>query len=110
MSAQFQQPVRLVVTIPTAGTPVQLSATPIYVRAFTLQAHFQNVGVALLGDSSANALVANAHALAPGDNFSLAGSQIFQREVQIDLSHFWVDTTVSGSKVIVTFLQETLHQ
>lgn len=86
------------------------SGLPLYVRAFTLQAHYQNSGAMLLGDSSANALAPNAHALAPGDNFSLAGSQIFQREVQIDLSHFWVNSAVNGEKIIITYLQELLNQ
>ena len=110
MSAQFQRPVQYVVIVPSAGTPVQLSSVPLFVRAFTAQAHYLNTGNMLVGDSATNALSANAHALAPGDNLSFAGSHIFQREVQIDLSNFWIDTTISGGKIVVTYLQEILNQ
>ncbi len=110
MPSQFQIPVRLVVTVATAGTPVQASATPVVVRAFTMQAHYLNTGVMLMGDSAANAASANAHALAAGDNMGLAGSNIAMRDVQIDLSDFWINSTVNGEKVIITYLQELLNQ
>lgn len=110
MASQFQKPVRLVVSVPSAGTPVQLSASPLFVRSFIMQAHHANVGLVFVGDSSGNALDANAHALNPGDNFAMAGDSLIARNVQFDLSDFWIDTSVNGSKVIITYMQEVLHQ
>lgn len=111
MGAQFQVPVRLVVTVPTAGTPVQVNAgAALYVRAFIAQAHYANTGNMLMGDSSAHALAASAHALAPGDNFTYEGSTLNARDVQVDLSSFWFDTTANGGKIIITYFLETLHQ
>lgn len=109
MSAQFQRPKRIVVTVAVAGVPVQISATSLYVRSAIMQAHYLNAtGIILLGDTSVNAAAANAHALAPGDNINLQGDSHHARNVQHDLSHIWVNSTVNGSKLIVTYMEDVL--
>ena len=110
MPAQFQKLNRLVVTVPLAGTPVQVnSGLPLYVRSFVVQAHYANVGSVFFGDSAANAAAASAHALNPGDNFSLQGDNFASRDLQLDLSQLWVDASANNLKLIITYLSEVLH-
>lgn len=110
MSAQFQQMKRIVVTVATPGTAVPLSATPLFVRSFIAQAHFQNTGQIFIGDSPSNAASANAHAIGAGNNFAIGGDMERARTVQLDLSAIYIDTDIAGSKFIVTYLADELHQ
>lgn len=110
MSAQFQRMKRIVVTVVTAGVPVQISVTDKYVRSFIGQAHFANTGSIYIGDSVANAAAANAHAIAAGGNFNGAGDMLVARTVQFNLSEIYVNSDVNGSKFIVTYFEEVLHQ
>lgn len=110
MAAQFQILKHLVITVTTAGTPVQVSATPLYVRSYIGQAHHANSGKIFIGNSSANALSANAHALTARETFGIDGDVLKDRSLQFDLSNIWVDSDTNGSKLIVSYMQEVLGQ
>ncbi len=109
MSAQFTKTVRKVVTVTTAGTPVQISATSIWVRSCIIQSKASNTGLIYMGPTSADALAASGHALInPGDLVSLQGDIHHARNIQLDLSGIWINSSVDGEKAIVTYLIEVL--
>ena len=109
-SAQFGGIVRKVVTVTTAGTSVQISASPLLVRSVIIQGFYNNTGNVYVGDTAANAHAANGHALSPQTTFGTSGDMLNARQIQFDLSNFWVDADTSGGKAIVTYMLAELHQ
>lgn len=110
MSAQFQQLVSKVVTVTTAGAPVQISAIGLFVRSVSIQSYYLNTGLIFFGETSAHALSTTGQALVnPGDFRDLEGDKYHGgRTVQIDLSTIWINSSVSGEKAIVQYLLEVL--
>jgi len=92
-------PYCLIRTVTTAGTPVQVSTTSVPVpdgEAVCLRAHPDNTGWIYIADTSDNALSSSsAHTL-------LAADQAEDFQV-LDLDKIYVNSSVSGEKVIVTF-------
>lgn len=89
-------------TVATAGTAQQVSATPTRITAIVFQATKSNTGNIIVGDenvSSSRGIV-----LEPGQSVSYnqdhegrEGSDEFY------LSDFWIDATVNGSTVKITY-------
>lgn len=82
--------------VTTAGTDVQLaSSTPC--SEVTIMANISNTGYIAVGSSGVDATLSNGDGilLAAGDTFSVAVS---------DLSHVYIDSTVSGEGVRFTYV------
>lgn len=98
------------VTVATAGTPVQVSATRLMVRAVRFQTTNGNTGLMYIGDATLVKAtlvgvhrvlgIASATADAPVVEF---GSQEIENGNAIDLSKFWVDAGVNGESVLVSY-------
>lgn len=92
--------VATVVTIPTAGTPVNLPSIVVPDgRALTVSSDVSNdpKKVVYVADSSANALLPAARAtLSPGNNVKLFVT---------NANSVWIDTNLSGQKVVVVVEQ-----
>lgn len=83
------------VPVPTAGTPVPLSATPKFVTSVLIQARSTNGGLMLIGGSADQTieLQANACCKISGDGLDNGTTAFF------DLSTIFIDATVSGEEV-----------
>ncbi len=98
---------KIEVTIPTAGTAVPLSATPIYTTDFELHAPATNVGPVYFGGTAVNNTWIPR---APGStvNFSSGSGALrgVNSELGFDLSKLFVDADNNGNKVIVQYLTD----
>lgn len=87
----------------TAGNRVPLSATPLLVTRFTLQANQANTGRILLGGST----------VAAANGISLDAKQIFNFDPQqkgpsekTDLANWFIDSTVNAEGVTILYFVE----
>jgi hypothetical protein len=99
------QPNCALITVPTAGTPVQLPAAPGGVEALLIKALASNLGSTVyvgrasnFGKTSGNNLITD---LTGADaTFSLTTKEARNR---IYLEQYWVDAATSGDKLLVTW-------
>ncbi len=90
------------VTVATAGTPVQLSATSVIVAGLTIRAEAGNAGTILLGDSEVS--TEPGARLNAGDVIDISGPNIRGIEEEFDLSDMWIDATANGCQVTVAYI------
>jgi hypothetical protein len=93
------------VNVTTAGTRVPLSATTLLVYDFEVQAKPANTGTIYLGSVAVTSTIGRR--LAAGGTFSLAGlidDGGKSKNLQVDLGTIYIDSTVNGEGVIVTYL------
>lgn len=106
-----------VVTVVTAGTPVQVKTTHVACQSILIQALPQNTGRIVVG--SDNTVRAGASATNPsGTVLAIIGAPtsgtatppsatggVPTGPAALDLQQFWVDAQVSGEGVIVSYLR-----
>lgn len=92
--------------VTTAGTRVALSATSLVVREFEVQAKTTNTGIIYLGASDVAS--SNGRQLTAGDSWAMASLVQDDKEstpnITIDLANVYIDSSVDGEGVIVTYL------
>ena len=107
-------PVLLVKTITTAGTQIQVTTdTDIKPVAVYFEALASNTGQIYIGDSAVSSTNYMARLPIPSTtsapswslSTSAAGGRIGGTGIQ--LSNLWVDSSVNGEKVLVTYVYET---
>lgn len=93
------------VTVTTAGTRVQVSATPTPITSVVIQADPDNTGYIFVGDDAVAIGQASA-ALEPGRAWTIS-PDASGREGQEEyvLSDFYVDSSVNGNKVYVSYIK-----
>lgn len=106
-------PVLLVKTITTAGTQIQVETdTDIKPSAVYFEALSTNTGVIYIGDSSVSDTNYMARLTVPSasssPSWSISATPTGGRSggTGIQLSNLWVDASVSGEKVMVTYVYE----
>ena len=96
----------IVVTVPAAGTRVQVSATPIYVDSVTFYARRGNSGFMYMGDVTVTS-TKYAEAIS-----SATISRTYETQPtrlhhgRIDLSTVYIDASVSNDVCMVTYLKK----
>lgn len=90
-------------TITTSGTAIRVSATDLLVRSFVIQAKSTNTGVAYVGGSDVLASSANGIALTAGSSIAFVAVGERKDVNMYNLTNFWVDTTNSGDKILITY-------
>lgn len=98
-------------TVTTAGTPVQLSTTDLYVRQVWFQYSFSNTGATgYVGNSAANAVAAKALVLVkptatvPAPQLVL-GTLQNNASPKINLKDIWVDASSNNDEVNVFYIE-----
>lgn len=98
------------VTVPTAGSPVQVSATGVRCHSVFIQQVGSNTAAMHIGTDSNMDPTTGASMLAtlptPTANSlpSYTGG-VDQAVAGIDLQEIWIDATVSGEEVLVSYLE-----
>ena len=92
-------------TITSSGTAVRLAASRTLVRSFTAQAKAANTGVVYLGGANVLAASANGVALTAGVGIGYVAVGERKDSNMYDLNQFWVDSTISGDIVLITYVQ-----
>ncbi len=95
-------------TVTTAGTRVQVSSSANYVTSIYFEALGTNTGYIYVGDSLVSSTVHIAR-LSAGQGFTIAVDVTTGVGVgaELNLSDYWIDSSVSGEKCQVTYLQRT---
>jgi hypothetical protein len=99
MSAKLET---IVVTVTTAGTQVQVSATPIYVDQFIVEGKRGNTGFIFVGDADVSS-ADYAVSLASAVNHRFVAPH---QDNKIDLSSVWIDSSVNGEIAMVTYYKK----
>ena len=94
-----------IVTVTTAGTPVQFSLPRIKAPSMIITADPANTGTVWIGDQSVKASTSLGLPLVADDSVTIDPSKYFGTNEQLDLSLFWVDSTVSGDKIIISYYE-----
>jgi hypothetical protein len=96
--------VTLVLTIPTAGTPVQISATRLLTKSFLVEGDNSNAQAIYVGDSTVDALSTpkRGHRVAKNEVY---GASSEEREYY-DLSKWYVDALQNNSVAQVSYLKK----
>lgn len=94
-----------VITVTTAGDPVQISASQIFASGIYFEARDTNSGKIYVGPSTV-APTAYIAKLAAGENLTVDGPSTRGTEEAIDLSDYWVDASADGQIVMVTTLEK----
>lgn len=103
------QPTTTLITVPTAGTPVQLPAYPHGVAAVHVKGLASNAGASVYVGNSATFDKAGGAGLiadllkALNERFVL---EMQNAKDQIYPDQFWVDVATSGDKLLVTYFVE----
>lgn len=106
-------PVLVTVTVTTAGTQVQVTTdTDIKPKSVYFEADSANTGVIYIGNSTVSSTSYFARLTIPSTssspNWSITGADGGRvGSTGIQLSDIWVDSSVSGEKVHVTYIYET---
>ena len=97
------------VTVTTAGTPVQVTATSTRCQAISLQALSTNTGKIYVGNAQAMSKSTLANVLGvvavPTANTIPSASISQQGTAGLDASSFWLDSDNSGEGVLVGLIQ-----
>ena len=99
-----------IVTVTTAGTPVRLFATAPFgkISSIAVRALDTNTGNIYLGDANVLASTFVGDKIAPDVTKYYAGdSNHGGGTMLISVDSIWIDTSVSGSKVSVTYMEIT---
>lgn len=87
------------VTVPVAGTPVQVFGTSKFVKSCTIQALPTNTGRVFIGDSASQTL-----ALDPGRGATFKGDNMDNgTTAKFDLAEIYIDAAVNGEGVSLTY-------
>lgn len=98
------KPENLSVTVPSAGTRVQLNSTKISSPAVILQAKTTNTGIIYVGGSSVAAGLG--FELQAKDSVSLGDLELSGDDTDLDLSKWYIDASVSGEGVNVFYAKQ----
>lgn len=91
------------VSVTTAGSRVQLSATSIITPGIVIKARTTNTGAVYVGHSNVAATTA-AFIMAPGDAVEIVGPMVRGIEEEFDISDIYLDSAVNGEGVTVGYL------
>lgn len=100
-------PTVLVITVTTAGTKAQVSASDLWVSSAYFEAASANSGTIYIGDSTVTStkyMSARTSGLGLGISWDSSG-QGRPGGSEINLKYFYVDASVNGSKCMVTYFQ-----
>lgn len=89
------------VIVPTAGTPVPLSATSIMVYGVIIISDSSNTGRQAIGDADVDATALRGGLIAPDGAFELAPPDSARGYDQIDLKDIYVDSTSNNANFSV---------
>ena len=96
-------PVNAVKTVTTAGTRIQATATTsIHPSSVYFEALGTNTGFIYIGLSNVSATVYIAR-LSPGQGISMGADTIGSDLTLLQLSNFYIDSSVNGEKVQMTY-------
>lgn len=103
-------PTLLVKTVTTAGTQIQVTAdTTIKPYAVYFEALATNTGYIYIGDADVSSTNYMARLTIPSasnaPSWAIRASDLSDHGIQ--LSNFWVDSSVNGEKVMVTYMYKT---
>ncbi len=90
-------------TISSSGTAIRVNATDLLVRSFVIQAKSTNTGVVYVGGSDVLASSANGIALTAGGSIAFVAVGERKDVNMYNLTNFWVDSTASSDKILVTY-------
>lgn len=90
------------ITVSSAGTPVQVSATQILTPGCAITAKATNTGNIYVFGSGQTSSAAGAE-VRPGESIEITGPQIGGTEDEFDLSRIYIDAATSGDKVTVAY-------
>lgn len=97
------------ITVPTAGTPVQVSTTRIPAHAILIEALWTNTGRVYIGDSTlvVGTKTGLLNVLPPptGNMFPAVSAGIPAAPNGLDLSQIWIDVQTNGEGVLVSYIQ-----
>jgi hypothetical protein len=96
------KPIPASVTVTTAGTRVQVSATATPVASVYFEGLHTNTGKIYVGDSTVSSTVYIVE-LDAKTGATIEGDQLRGNTDELVLSDFWVDSSVNGEKVLVTY-------
>ena len=98
------KPVFATKTVATAGTRVQLSTTDLFVSSLYLEALKTNTGDIFVGDSTVSSTAYMA-CIAAREGFNIAADLVdgANSKVLINLKNLYVDSSVNGEKVQLTY-------
>lgn len=99
-----------VVIVAAAGTPVPLSATPIFASSIILEADTLNTGQIYWGGAGVSA--ANGNSIKPSQPYSITcDTNKFDlshgNASKLDLSQIYIDADTNGNKVRITYFPWT---
>jgi hypothetical protein len=101
------KPIISTVTVTTAATRVAISSTDLYVSSVYFEALGTNTGYIYIGDSVVSS-TAYMTRLAAGVGFAQSIDTTGGKTgVEINLKHYYVDSSVSGEKVQMSYMQRT---
>ena len=102
MSASIARLKNKVVTVATAGTPVQVFPTAASGRIvyLNIQAPAANTGSIFVGPASATTSASLAFGIAKGADKDFRADGLL-----LDTSALWVDAATSGDKAVITYLE-----
>lgn len=92
------------ITVSTAGTRVQVSATDTPITSIIIQASSGNSGVIYAGDSNVSATAGIVLSAGQGWAVTADASGRFGHEEMV-LSDYWVDAATNGDKVKVIYMK-----
>lgn len=91
------------VVVAVAGTPVQLSATELWVKSLIIQASPSNTDFIYIGDS-----IAQLQALEPRRSLKIWGDEMDNGGTALlNLAEVYIDSLVSGESVTFLYLEGT---
>jgi hypothetical protein len=91
------------ITVTTAGTRVQLSATSITTTEITITGDTANSGTIYVGDSNVSS-TRYMYALAAGETVAIMAPSIRGNQEDYDLSDFWVDASENTQKAQIAYV------
>lgn len=90
------------ITVAAAGTRQAVSASVIYSPSVLITADSTNTGIIYVGDSSVSST--QGEELAAGQSMAIEGEWVGGTQGEVLLSDLYVDASVSGDKVRVSYL------
>lgn len=90
------------VTVATAGTRQQISASNLYALSVAIQAKKANTGKIYVGDSSVSST--RGHELAAGETYIVDGQGKPNSLEEVNLADLYVDAQTNGEGVNVTYV------
>lgn len=96
---------QFIVTVSSAGSAVQFKLTSFEVQSFLITANPSNTGTVYIGDSNVDASLGLGTPLIASDSVSFESGIYEGTNEKWELSSFYVDSTASGDKIIIQYVE-----